>query len=315
MMKRNNIRTAVIICLTLSACSRDLNVEAPDLEVNAAAIEVKAGEAVIFNLEGDADYITFWSGEVYSDYHFRDRRTMTPGVISTLSFSCEITDGIQKGQVSVLASDSFSGNCYDYDNLIHTDWTDITGRFTLPDGKGKTSSSAQDLAQFVNSDRPFHLAFRYRCRPQEQYGKASRWVISDLQITNHSEELGETVMYNLVNSGFRIMDPFSRTDAACLSSVSQTQIVMQGRIQDEETAAADMETEHWVISRPIDLTSQRDLGPDRPVALKGYAESFPASYTHIYDKPGVYEATFVASNQSIDSRHETVKSILITVTE
>ena len=122
----------------MSACSRDLNVEAPDLEVNAAAIEVKAGEAVIFNLEGDADYITFWSGEVYSDYHFRDRRTMTPGVISTLSFSCEITDGIQKGQVSVLASDSFSGNCYDYDNLIHTDWTDITGRFTLPDGKGKT---------------------------------------------------------------------------------------------------------------------------------------------------------------------------------
>lgn len=299
----------------VSSCMNDLQVSAPELDVKAGSTEVKAGEPVVFEMDGNADYITFWSGETYSDYSHRDGREFTPGVRNRLSFTSEITSGVQNGQLTVLISNDFDGNYMDYDSMIHSDWTDITGWFSLPRGKGKEESSAQDISAFVYPDRPLYLAFRYRCRPQEQYGEASRWVISNLKFVNTSEELGETVLYDLVNSGFRITDPFSRTDAACMSSVSQTQIVMQGRVQSDDVNAAAYETEHWIVSRPIDLTSIRDIGPDRPQVLKGYAESFPATYSCIYENPGVYEAVFVASNQSIRGCRETVKSIMITVSE
>lgn len=299
----------------LASCMNDLQVSAPELDVKTVSIEVKAGEPVVFEMDGNADYVTFWSGETYSDYSHRNGRKFTPGILNKLSFSSEITSGAQNEQLTMLISNDFDGNYMDFDSMIHSDWTDITRWFSLPRGKGRKESSAQDISAFVYSDRPLYLAFRYRCRPQEQYGEASRWVISNLRFTNTSEELGETVLYDLVNSGFRITDPFSRTDAVCMSSVSQTQIVMQGRVQSEDVPAAAYETEHWIVSRPIDLTSIRDIGPDRPKVIKGYAESFPTTYSYIYESPGVYEAVFVASNQSIRDCKEAVSSITITVSE
>lgn len=298
-----------------ASCGRDLTVCSPTLEVTAEQTEIKAGESVTFSLDGKTDYLSFWSGEYGSDYRHRDGRTFTPGVKNTVSFSAEITSGVQSGQMSVLVSNSFNGDYMDWDNLIHSGWTDITGWFRLPEGKGKTESTVQDLSAFIYPDRPLYFAFRYLCRPQETSGTASRWVISDLKFTNLSAEGEELTLYGMADSGFRIVDPFSKTDASALSSVSLTQIVMQGHVPQEGESAADYVTEHWAVSRPIDMTSPRETGPDRPEALKGYAESLPSRFTHVYDLPGTYEAVFVASNQSIKESRETVKSILITVTE
>lgn len=306
-------------CLPLFACEREMQVETPDFEVGVQTAEVRAGEAVRFRFAGSADYIAFYSGEPGSDYAFREGRTVTPGWENFLSFDTEITAGEQPDQLSVLATDRFNGDYGDWDNLIRTDWTDITGWFRLAGGKGTTPSTAQELSAFVRPGKPLYLAFRYRTRPQAEFGAASRWVVSALKVVSRTEESGEVVLYDLLNAGFRLVDPFARTEAACRTAVSQTQLALQGNLYgpdaDGVMQGIDIETEHWVVSRALDLTSPRSLGPDRSVSVKGYSQPMPAEYIHVYDTPGIYEAVFAASCQSIEHRKETVRSVRIIVTE
>lgn len=312
-------KTLICCCLLLAACDREMQVDMPDFEVGVRTAEVRAGEAVVFDFSGSADYISFYSGEPYADYSCREGRSVMPGWESRLSFDTEITAGEQPDQLSVLITNTFNGDYGDYDNLIRTDWTDITSWFNLAAGKGATPSTAQDLSAFVAPGKPTYLAFRYRTRLQTNHGTASRWVVSGLKIVNRTQELGEVVLFDLPNTGFRIIDPFSRTEAACRSAVSQTQLVMQGNLYGPDSEGViqgvDIETEHWIVSRPLDMTSPRDLGPDRCVAVKGFSQPVPEGYTHVYETPGVYEAVFVASCQSLEKRKEVVRSVRITVTE
>lgn len=313
------MKKILICCLLLAACDREMRVATPDFTVGVRTAEVRAGEAVEFVFAGSADYITFYSGEPCADYACREGRTVVPGWENRLSFDTEITAGNQPDQLSVLISDRFNGNYGDYDNLVRTDWTDITAWFDLASGKGATPSTAQELSAFVSPGRPVYLAFRYRTRPQTLNGTASRWVVSGLKIVNRTEELGEVVLYDLLNAGFRLIDPFSRTDAACRSAVSQTQLVLEGNFYGPDSEGViqgtDIETEHWIVSRALDLSSPRELGPDRGEAVKGFTQPVPAGYSHVYETPGVYDAVFVASCQSLEERKEVVESIRITVTE
>ena len=300
-------------------CNYEMQVETPDFNVSTQNPTVRAGEPVVFEFEGKADYITFYSGELYSDYEYRNGRFVTPGWENLLSFDTEITEGTQADQLSILISDSFNGDYSNYENIIRTDWTDITSWFSLASGKEATSSSSQDISAFVSPDRPTYIAFRYRTRLQTEHGSAARWVVSNLKLTNRAENPGDVVLFDLINAGFRVIDPFSRTDAACRSSISQTQMVLQGNFygtdNDGIMQGTDIENEHWIISRGLDLTSPRDMGPDRPLSVKSFTQPDPISYTHIYETPGNYHAVFVASCQSIEEKKEVVKEVYITVNE
>lgn len=313
------MKNMLVCCLLLCACEREMQVETPDFCLNVGAEEVRAGEAVVFRFAGSADYIAFYSGEPRSDYAFRTGRTVTPGWENLLSFDTEITAGEQADQLSVLVTDRFNGDYGDWDNLIRTDWTDITEWFRLAGGKGITPSTAQELSAFTRPGKPLYLAFRYRTRPQTEFGTASRWVVSGLRIVSRTQESGEVVLYDLLDAGFRLVDPFARTEAACRTAVSQTQLALQGNLYGPDADGAmqgvDIPTEHWVVSRALDLTSPRSAGPDRSVSVKGYSQPMPAGYTYVYDTPGVYDAVFVASCQSIEHRKEVVRSVRITVTE
>lgn len=311
-------KTVICGCLLLAACDREMKVATPDFEVVVRTAAVRPGEPVVFDFSGSADYISFYSGAPYADYACREGRTVTPGWETGLSFDTEITAGEQSDQLSVLVTDKFNGDYNDYDNLVRTDWTDITGWFHLADGKGQTPSTEQDLSAFASPGRPIYLAFRYRTRPQAVNGTASRWVVSGLKIVNRTEELGKVVLYDLLNAGFRLVDPFSRTEAASRTAVSQTQLAMQGNLYGPDPEGViqgiDIETEHWVISRAMDMTSARDLGPDRCVSIKGFTQPVPSGYTHVYETPGVYDAVFVASCQSLEESREVVRTVRITVT-
>ena len=58
------------------SCQKNLVVKnAPDFTVAVdAATTYKAGEPVVFNLQGNADVISFYSGEIFRDYAFREGR-------------------------------------------------------------------------------------------------------------------------------------------------------------------------------------------------------------------------------------------------
>lgn len=295
---RKKLLPAYMALMTLFACDADLKVSVPEFRVTCLQTEISPGDTVCFVLNGNPQYVSFWSGEKYSDWSFREDRILTPGWESELLFSSELTNGIDKGNLCVLASNDFDGN---YSELDDKDWVNITGRFTIADSPDKVSSSIQSLIDFV-SDEPLYLAFRYKSAAE--YGVAPRWVISDLAVRNHLATGELVTMYDIHNSGFRLVE----TEGDSKAVVSDTQLILQG----PDIVA---ESEHWIVSGPMYLKKSWSIGGDRPVAIKGFAEQLPGEYKYVYGSPGIYNAVFVASNQTISSCGETVKSVRIVVNE
>jgi len=59
-----------LITLVIGACKKELDVKVPDFEVSASTVTVTAGQPVIFNFQGNANNIAFYSGENLKDYTF-----------------------------------------------------------------------------------------------------------------------------------------------------------------------------------------------------------------------------------------------------
>ena len=302
-----------VISLGIASCDHTLDCPTVTFDAVLLSEDIHAGDSVIFSTSGHADYLTFWSGEQGSDYDFRYGRTLVPDWEYYLSFTTKIVKGVQTGQLSLLVSDSFDGDYSDYDNIIHTEWTDITGRFSWAVSGDAVSSSSQSITEFVTEDTPVWFAFRYRTRPQSEFGQASNWLISEWNITNISEEMGPVTMYDNSNSGFRVIDPFARTPVASSATVSSSQIAVAG--YDPASTSEDVETDLWVISRPLRLTDAIEMGPDTPLSVKNFSKQDVSGFGYVYENPGIYEAVFVASNQTIRDKKEVVRTIRITVNE
>jgi len=76
----------------------------------------------------------------------------------------------------------------------------------------------------------------------------------------------------------------------------------------------DPQSEHWVVSNALSISSV-DLGPDRPISIKGDITSSPLTeYKYTYNQPGTYKAVFVASNNSVDNSKQVIKEITLTIT-
>src|SRR5687767_11149132 len=110
---RLNSFTLLSTLLLLTSCTKEIDLKVnrgtPDFEVALdAANTYKAGEDVVFNFTGKAEMISFYSGELYREYDFRNGRTIN---ISnpTLSFTSAVTGGTQTNQLSILASTDFNG--------------------------------------------------------------------------------------------------------------------------------------------------------------------------------------------------------------
>lgn len=83
---------------------------------------------------------------------------------------------------------------------------------------------------------------------------------------------------------------------------------------DPLSAYNDPLSEHWVISKAIDLETV-NLGPDWSTPLKGLSNSGMTEYTYKYTKAGTYKAVFVATNSSVDDIQTVVKEITFTITQ
>ena len=69
---------------------------------------------------------------------------------------------------------------------------------------------------------------------------------------------------------------------------------------------------HWAISGAI-YTNKVDLGPDRPIAVKGMTNGRLSEFRFTYTTPGTYKATFDMINSTVDQTHKTTKEITLTI--
>jgi hypothetical protein len=279
------------------ACNKK-EVEATGFTVTADRESYTTADTVRFAFTGNPWYLTFYSGEPYHQYEYRDRTTAdgTP----KLSFTSTIATGSQTNTLKLLVSTDFSG-VYDSTNVYNATWTDITSKAVLA-GSADTKSGDIDLSDFRNGDKPVFIAFKYTGNA----GTAQRtWTIKLLGVDN---VLADNTSYEVLGIGESTLGfksvPMKVPSVAW--TISTTQLQIKG-FTTNANAVAD--TEGWVVSKPINF---RKVLPDTGTPLKNMTTSM-SSLNYIYSTPGTYKATFVAANVNRYDEKSDVHEIPITV--
>jgi hypothetical protein len=222
--------------LAMGSCKKDLVVkDAPDFSVSIidSTTTYKAGKPVNFAIQGGADIISFYSGEVFHDYTSKDGRQVdVAGQGLNLNFNSAVAPGTpagtQKNQFSILASTNFSGNYGDLASVKAATWTDITSRFKLGTGTAFTPSGKVDISDLLVAGKPIYFALKYINWPQLDSGFAKQWQVESFTLTsNDSLNNAPVVIADQVHTGFRIVDE-NPVNAPARSTITATRVTLYG---------------------------------------------------------------------------------------
>jgi hypothetical protein len=288
----------------MSSCSKDLELSggAPEFDVSTQAASYKVGEEIEFQLKGNPGIISFYSGEVSNDYKYKEGRVLTPGNIS-LSFTSSVSLGAQQNQFTVLASSNFNGK-YHIDDIKAATWTDITNRFSLATSATYISSGVKGINDLVVEGKPLYIVFKYIMDPLK-VGAGRTWGVRAFSMVSETE-IGPVSLADQV-TGWSL-HYFGPKEEVGRSSIAATTITLRANANPPAVY-----TEDWCISKPINV-GKIDLGPDRPIPVKGNSDAKLDNYTYTYTKPGVYKVYFVASNTNIEESKKVIKEMEITIT-
>jgi hypothetical protein len=304
--------TLLLIMIVSGSCSKELEIN-PGIEnfkVATTTLTYKVGEDVNFEFEGNPNLITFFSGEVFSDYAFKDGRIVeSDGLDLSFTTANPTATGAQTNQLSVMASTDFNGNYNDFASVQQATWTDISSRFVYGTSATFVASGTKSITDLVVNGKPLYIAYRYTTKPQATFGVVRNWYVQGFSITSNTT-VGTLTLTDMNNIGFRIVDQNPET-APARSSVSLTRVTLFG---NEFTAENDPQSIHWAISKPI-YTGKIDNGPDRPLSIKANADALLKKYTYNYTKKGVYQVYFVATNMNVYDRKNVVRKLEITITD
>lgn len=315
-MQLKHIIIPIASLVMASACSKKLAVTSPDgLTVSVMNQKSSVGDTLYYNLgdtvrfmiTGNADNIIFYSGELTHNYLYANR-TGAAGV-PQMSFTSNAQYGTQTNTLQVLATDKLTK--VDSAHIVTASWIDITSRASLSTGAGAVASGTINLSDLVTgpADSLF-LAFKYN----GVTGSTQKtWTITGLTVNNVLADSTPAPLLNLTTDAtwwtrFNIYPP------AANWVPSTTQLSVTGGSATAPTNTA------WIVSRPIYVNQ---VNPDLPVVIKQLASTIPvytaagvsyAGYNYVYAaKRGLYMATFVYFNTSIDEQKTLVKKFYIRI--
>ena len=299
----------VLLALYFSGCKKDA-VSVPDFNATVEKTTFKVGEQVSFRLEGNPDFVSFYSGEYLNDHEFIGGRSLDIKSFS-LSFQTRVQNGNQKDQFSVYLSSDFNGK-YDIESIRSGNFRNITDLVTLSTvNTVYAPSGVLDLSSIVTDrTKPLYVAFRYIVKPQDAVNGTQRnWYVRDLAL-NTVTDLGQSTAIDQLTAAWTLVE-----NGTILESGRNTITASSGIVTFRGNATAEgklVETEAWAISKAVDLKTII-LGPDKSVPIKGISDTMPPVYNFAYTKPGKYKAVFAISNNRIDGKKEALKEIEITV--
>lgn len=228
---QNKIIMLICGALVISACSKKLGeLEGPTLEVKVEKTTFKVDEPVVFTFSGEQTNVSFYSGEVYNDYAFKDGRTVDlAGQGATLDFFSQLAGtGTQTGQVSIWLSNNYNGG-NDLASVKAAAWTEVTGSFTLATAATNVASGKLDVSSWLADGKPLFIGFKYITKPQAVNGLARLWWIQSLAVRSKAELLGgkALLLTDQENAGFRTINQYPE-DAPSLTTISATRISLAG---------------------------------------------------------------------------------------
>lgn len=270
---------------------------------------VKTGDKFEFLLNGEADIITFYSGETGRKYEFRDR-TVAQGT-GQLNFSIAATRITTANEIDILASADFNGT-YDSISIKKATWQTLTpvdeiNALKINAAAPGISAAMPDIdLSAYGEGKPVFIAFKLRI--QSNAGFVSPQITA-LKIVNKQSDGGvSTVITNPLEAGCKFVTMSENSEWKALGPGSSYWYYKNGFL-GINTAKFNPNNdgkwhEMWAVSMPIYLDK---TSPDRPITVKNVVDRIE-NYPYYYEKAGTYNIAFVA----ISTGKEGVKKTKVT---
>ena len=303
-----------------NACNKE---EVQDVNFNVSVTKnlFNVKDTVQFNIEGNPDVITFYSGEPGRNFDFKDRTVRTDGVFK-LSFQirCDDPNGfaaIANKNFRVLVSNNYLASystsadlniaaSQDSAMVNKATWTDVTSRFSLPStGTISTFYNAiADLSDIAKSStNPIYVAFKCDGNSFGALGANGITIGSLLLSSSYAD--GTVANYNVVPGG-----TISTTwKVLKLANANNSWATSSTQLKFTSLATSDY-SEDWAISNGF---SPSLALPDVAVPLKNISNKPITSYKYKFPKAGDYKVVFMASNNTPNSIKVKIKEIYITI--
>lgn len=294
--------------LIFFSCKEEIEIATPEFEVNTDAKTFKVNQEVKFNIKGNPDFISFYSGEIGHNYTFKGGRVVEKGAVK-LSFNSNVQYGNQANMFAVLVSTNFNGNYSDISQVNAAAWTDITNRFTLSTNTTFTNSGSGDISDVVEDGKPLYVAFKLTVRDADMYGTWRVWRVQAYQLTTQTS-IGILPLGDMLSPGFVIVEKDLSPAIKTRSSATTGTISMYPAVVTPENK--NVSTEVWAISGPVQA-GKFNAGPDRPVPIKGSITGYTREYKYTFSSPGTYKVHFVASNNNIYGAKEVVREMELNI--
>lgn len=328
--------------LFFSACSKTLDEKPVSFEVISTKTNGEASgtfgvkDTIVYQLSGNPDVVTFYSGAVGQRYEFNKRITAkgTP----QLQFTSLRANGTQANSIQLLVSSDFKGvvaksqtvvgvitrdTAATNANIAAATWVDISSRAAWSTGAA-LSSGIIDLSDFAEQGKPVFVAFKYRATAGSIQNK---WMISGLSLQNVLEDKSVYTQANFAASNQSISNYGVNTPGlGWLSSFNPDlnankyawvyspgvgtagSLVITGATT---AVTATAPAESWAIMGAVDL---RKVTPDGGVVIKDINTLVKSWMPLVAYAEGAYQAVFVASNNTVDGTSAVVRQLPLTIT-
>jgi hypothetical protein len=292
----------------------DYQITTSEAQINGDTIVLKKSFPLKFSLNGNYDFLTFYSGEIGHEYDKRNIQTIAKDDISTsvLSFGAMPQYGVIAGTLRVFISESFQGlklydTKLDSTAVATNNWVEITERCNLPTTSAQVLQTSISLIDYCDKD--ISLAFLYKT--DQNTSTQPTWEIRDLKISNTLKNGSENVI-KAVDLGFSALDMLHLNAQTSTNGVwNLTNIALTTnpvmRIQSSPTGAEV--NEDWLISTPTMINKRL---PEKGLAIGEIATS-SKTFSFQYKNQGTYRVTFVAKRANLEMNQEITKSLIVKV--
>ncbi|MGV3686336.1 MAG: DUF5017 domain-containing protein [Daejeonella sp.] len=266
--------------LLFGSCDKPgLEADMPEFDVTTATATVKAGVPVKFDIKGgDAQTISFYSGELLEEYSSKDGRVVDiSGAGATMAFTSSVQLGSQTNQLSIMASTNFTGDYSSLAKVKAATWVDITNRFALGTGTTFLASGTKDISDLFVAGKPLFIAFRYITKPQAVNGINRQWFIQSFAL-NSKKLLDNAVSLPIADQasiGFVIVDE-NKEKAPALSSVTATRLTLQGNTY-LHAGLPQFDPNNPIFNKDNPIYNPRDAAYQPSAVYKPFVPFDPAS--------------------------------------
>ena len=275
-----------------------------------------AGEPVKFNFSGDVDNIVFYSGEVGSQYKFKDRYEVPMEAVKSANLNIGYKPRYgDAGALEVYVSNKFAGldgsdGAADRATIKAMveggmqDWTRLDYQEGAPD---KWTSQDYDLKDYLDN---FSIAFHW-C--PATFTKTQRWYLLNGTVTLDLEGMNPSTIdfksMDLVSvmMNEEVEDPYKKDGGNGTINFNKTDahIVMQGVGANVLPYAIDA----WVISKPLPLNK---VANDKGTVIKNL-QNYLHSFEYTWNEPGTYTVTFVGTNANFAASSQKIYEMTINI--